>query len=320
MSNKHRRQNYNDILKYFPNIELSYEKYTHNKVQSDIYLLIPKGRKCFLWFKMYKNKPSCFLMTLNLRTKKITNIQSKKANFDSILCAGKGTILYGTTFFVKENNCFNIENIFYFKGHNLTNYNQYHKFKCIDEMMKLSISQNKILENQLTIGTPIMSQNINELYKQAVNVPFVIYSIQHRLLFKNKTFLNLIYKNTQTLYKTFLIKATIINDIYNLYALDENDKLQRYKNSYIPDYKTSVFMNNHFRNIKENINLDALEESDSEEEFENMSIDKFVDLEKTEIIKCVYNSKFNGWVPLEKTEEKICSIREINLVEKKNNY
>ena len=61
-------------------------------------------------------------------------------------------------------------------------------------MMKLSISQNKILENQLTIGTPIMSQNINELYKQAVNVPFVIYSIQHRLLFKNKTFLNLIYK------------------------------------------------------------------------------------------------------------------------------
>ena len=72
MSNKSRRRNYNDILKYFPNIELSYEKYTHNKVQSDIYLLIPKGKKCFLWFKMYKNKPHCFLMTLNLRTKKIT--------------------------------------------------------------------------------------------------------------------------------------------------------------------------------------------------------------------------------------------------------
>ena len=35
-------------------------------------------------------------------------------------------------------------------------------------------------------------------------------------------------------------------------------------------------MNTLFRNIKENQNLDALEESDDEEEFENISLDKFV--------------------------------------------
>ena len=35
-------------------------------------------------------------------------------------------------------------------------------------------------------------------------------------------------------------------------------------------------MNNIFRNIKENTNLDALEESDDEEEFENISLDKYV--------------------------------------------
>lgn len=48
----------------------------------------------------------------------------------------------------------------------------------------------------------------------------------------------------------------------------------------IPDYKTSVFMNALFRNIKENRSLDALEESDDEDEFENTNIDKFVDLTK----------------------------------------
>ena len=36
----------------------------------------------------------------------------------------------------------------------------------------------------------------------------------------------------------------------------------------IPDYKTSVLLNKVFRNIKENDNLDALEESDNEDEFE----------------------------------------------------
>ena len=39
-------------------------------------------------------------------------------------------------------------------------------------------------------------------------------------------------------------------------------------------------MNSIFRNIKENQNLD-LEESDSEDEFENIDVDKFVNLKKT---------------------------------------
>ena len=42
------------ILKDFPNFELSYEKKLHKKVQSDIYLTIPKGKKYFAWFKIIK--------------------------------------------------------------------------------------------------------------------------------------------------------------------------------------------------------------------------------------------------------------------------
>jgi hypothetical protein len=56
-------------------------------------------------------------------------------------------------------------------------------------------------------------------------------------------------------------------------------------------------MNNLFRNIKENKNLDALEESDSEEEFENDRADKFVFLEKVLYMVCIYNNKFRKWVP-----------------------
>jgi hypothetical protein len=53
-----------------------------------------------------------------------------------------------------------------------------------------------------------------------------------------------------------------------------------------------------FRKIKENENLDALEESDSEEEFENERADKYVFLEKTYFMVCAFNNKFKKWVPL----------------------
>ena len=56
-------------------------------------------------------------------------------------------------------------------------------------------------------------------------------------------------------------------------------------------------MNGIFRDIKENINLDALEESDDEEEFENVEHDKYVDLDKVVHMECQYNHTFQKWVP-----------------------
>ena len=75
------------------------------------------------------------MMVINLKNKKITSITSKITSFDPILCSGTGTILYGTSFEIKENKCFCIENIYYNKGHNLCKYNQYEKLKHINELM-----------------------------------------------------------------------------------------------------------------------------------------------------------------------------------------
>jgi hypothetical protein len=57
-------------------------------------------------------------------------------------------------------------------------------------------------------------------------------------------------------------------------------------------------MNKLFRIIKENANLDALEESDDEEEFEDERVDKFVFLDKSYKMHCIYNFKFKKWVPI----------------------
>jgi hypothetical protein len=104
---------------------------------------------------------------------------------------------------------------------------------------------------------------------------------------------------TQALPKNiiFKVKADVQNDIYHLYCM-ENNKEIFYNIAYIPDYKTSVMMNKLFRNIKENDNLDLLEESDDEEEFQNENIDRFVDVNKSHLMICKFNHKFKKWYPV----------------------
>ena len=304
------------ILKDFPNLELSYEKKLHKKVQSDIYLTIPKGKKHFAWFRLYKNNPICFFLEINRRNKSIENIEYFLFPFKKELCCGRGTILYGTIFFVNKKRCFNIENIYYLRGNNLKHIDNASKIKEMHNLMKNYIKQNYYNNKSILMGLPLIDTNYYNLVKKINNLYYDVFCIQYRLLYKNKPYLNELIKINRQIYKYFLIKPTIINDIYDLYVLN-NNKYEKYSIAYIPDYKCSVMMNKLFRNIKENQNLDALEESDDEEEFENISLDKFVDLDKKYIMKCLYLPKFKSWQPIEIVNNKVSEKREILFYKKK---
>lgn len=96
----------------------------------------------------------------------------------------------------------------------------------------------------------------------------------------------------------FLIRADRQYDIYHLYAFGKNKVPVYYNVAYIPNYRTSVFMNALFRNIRENTNLDYIEESDDETDFEDIREDKYVDLQKTLYMECTFQPKFKKWVPI----------------------
>ena len=170
----------------------------------------------------------------------------------------------------------------------------------------------------IIFGLPVMKQNFYDLISIIPYLNYKIYCIQFRNINQVHGASNLVYKNTSANKAYFEVRPSIQNDIYELYCLDKGEKIF-YSYSVIPDYKTSVMMNSLFRNIKENINLDYLEESDDEEEFENISEDKFVDLNKTFNMKCVYLQKFGLWKPIEivKSQDNICNKREINFYKKK---
>lgn len=313
------------ILRDFPDIKLSYETITHKKVyNSDIIMATPVGVKCFAWFTMFNNKFVCVLFELeNNKNKEINNIKIVNTCFSKSLCYG--TILYGTLFNHMNNKFFSIEDISLYKCKDLSGENWSTKFNKIIDILKNDIKQISYNKHFIIFGLPIIAYS-NEKLESILHsdVKYKINNIQYYKLTSSNTFISItfdlfnskiedvkqnIVKDPERIPKYIIleVKPDIQNDIYNLYSF-ENISCGT---ACIPDYKTSVMMNRLFRNIKENYDLDKLEESDDEEEFENPNVDKFVYLEKSFKMKCHYNKKFKKWTPIEVVKDDINKMNEI---------
>ncbi len=296
------------VMSMFPTIELSYEKKLHKKVlTSNLYLGIPKGPKYFIWFTNYKGINKCFL--LKLKNRKIINVNIKNYCFDNNLCLGCGTVVYGTLFNTNNINKFSIEDIYYYKGISVKFYKMIDKLNIFNQMLSKLIKPFFFNKYDFILMLPIMSTTYDDCIKKVKKCGYTVYAIQQRLLYKNRVYLNELWTDTVVNIKEleFLVKPSITNDIYNLYCLDTEEKTNKLiGTALIMSYKTSVLMNKLFRNIKENNNLDLLEESDDEEEFENISDDKYVDMTKQFVMTCIYNKKFKLWEPKNVSEKSCC--------------
>lgn len=98
--------------------------------------------------------------------------------------------------------------------------------------------------------------------------------------------------------RTFIIKPDAQNDIYYVLHNKDDPITDTTMIAHIPNYKISVMMNSIFRNIKENRNLDALEESDNEDEI--VEPDHYVvDMNRCVRMTCTFNHRFKRWQPCE---------------------
>ena len=327
---------FNDILSEFPKFELSYETMIHNKVlnnnNDNILLAIPEGVKCFAWFTTYKADNVCFILETG-QDNRITKIQICLTSFDDKL--SYGTIFYGTIFKYKNTKCFSIEDIYYYKGQNCLRKSFIYKLDILKNVLNNEISQQALTNKFVIFGLPIISDNYDELSQELIpykmnqikiryqDNPRKISFYNHKMISNNKyqnirpnhTIQNQNIRPNHTIQnqnirpntthnnknlQPFVFKVTpdIQNDVYHLfYMKDGKEEFLDYAS--IPDYTTSVMMNKLFRNIKENTNLDLLEESDDEDEFENENIDKFVYLDKTFNMICKYNYRLKKWYPIE---------------------
>ena len=305
------------LLERFPDVELSYENVLHKKVYAELFMIIPKGQKAFLWITYYKNKNIPFLLLLNHRGN-IVNIEISSMCFDN--CLAYGTVIYGTVFNIGERKHFSCENLHMYKGKMVDRETLFTRLELITEMFKNFIAQKAYNRDFIIPGIPACFPNKPAADTIISSLPYKVYSIKlFDIKGKGRELGHLIIRELFIPEAIFKVKAKQQDDIYDLYCYDYHNQDSPYGTAMVPTYKRSVMMNKLFRTIKENDNLDLLEESDDEEEFENIKEDKFVNLNKILVMKCVYSPKFNKWEPISVITDKIKLItrKEAQLLEKK---
>ena len=324
-----------------------YENNVHKKFLADVYAVIPKGKKCVIWFT--NNQTWMFQIAKRPYQQQQQQPQqqpqqqqtrpSQPVSFDSVRmlnvpCTdkawhdGTGTILYGTHLVDKKR--FSVENVHYFCGMKQENDGSISRFLRFFESLKKG---NMSLPFQFFM--PIMHASFADAFNDATRITsYEVYSIQHRSLKRDCTeYKNLLFHLAQPescqqqhqppatvksaffptqahsrpsndpvrkpQLRTFHVKADIQNDIYYVLHASDEPITQNTMIAHIPNYKTSVMMNSIFRNIKENRNLDALEESDDEDEIKDLDkCSKLVDLDKCMKMECTFNARFKRWHPV----------------------
>ena len=341
---------FDDLMKDFPVFKSSYETASVPIVkQYGFGLAIPMGKKQYVWFTCHPEEDAVYLLDIN-RDKKIYRAV-KQTTLEPTSIA-HGTLLYGTNVIDEETGGvhFVVEDIYQFRGYPIKKMGFVHKLEYMVDAINDANKQTGIriqfaLPMIWTIDVEKQTDLVGTLNDEIVsNAGYDIHHLQFRAGRIVAPYLNINHRRKMNhsvnkakrldavsmlpiipIYKPdyakpqyglnaiFDMTADMQCDIYHLHACGKNNSRMYYNVAYVPSYKASVWLNQLYRNIKENRNLDAIEESDDEEEFENTHIDRFVDLKKTLQVECSFSRKFKRWVPqrIVSKESKIVHIRRL---------
>jgi len=251
-----------------------------------------------------------------------------KTCFHTSLAYGNGTVVLGTLSHIAKLKTVAIHDIYYYKGTPYNNTKYIDRLTLIGCMFQHEIQQISYFTDQFVIGLPLMipgNMTRSDLLNHLQSTPYPVAKAQYHYndrkdnSFVNVSMSNIVtppigkninhqhgnkYHNNHNNYQSirngkmriqdavFLVSPDIQNDIYRIETIDGF-----YGFAAIQSYDTSKFMNKLFRKIKENGNLDLLEESDDEDDFENVAEDKYVYIDKTYRLLCRYLPKINKWEP-----------------------
>jgi hypothetical protein len=335
-------------------VEIYYETSVHKKFLADVYAVIPKGRKCVLWFTTDKQ---CWMFPIAKRpyTPGAPGTQRDAVAYETptmihmpvtneAVYAGQGTIVYGTCVSEKRNDVqrrFSVEHVHWLCGQKQPDNGTLERFSAFFSAAYSSAAgfvAAGFSNHTFQLCMPIMHTNFQDAVRDANAITtYEVFCIQHRFLHRSRAecknlHMNLVelvphqqqqpqkqqqphqqQKQTMMFFpkqanvptrpnvitsntRTFIIRPDAQNDIYYVLRSADEPITANTMIAHIPNYKTSVMMNAVFRNIKENRNLDALEESDDEEEA--LGPLALVDLNKCVQMSCIFNARFKRWQPV----------------------
>ena len=264
-----------------------------------------------------QNEDVCILIEFHTKSQSLLHAEKVPVFFTREM--SYGTILYGTVVVHKESKYFVCENVLQYKKQFITNNPYKRVLQAMNDMFTRDIECKCITGRELIITSCLMAASKDTLKDLIQEQTYPIYGILNRCLESTYTFMTPYdNKNTSVSSKrllTFRVMADIKHNVYKLYYYEPSKGIQFYQKTYIPDYATTVMMNKKFRIVKEDTNLDLLEESDDEEEFENTDEDKYVYLDRYYNYKCYFHPKIKRWIPKEFTNDRrIANTKDIHPV------
>ena len=275
--------------------------------EHNLCIAIPCGVKGMVWF----TQNNCHILTLSKDRRSFDNV-----TIDSsvVYYPLQDTLLYGTFYFINNNEqfYFTIEDIFTYKNTDVSTYSIDVKIHIWKYLLDYEISSFDMNHSPFIIGIPFMAASWKEICGMLPHISYKIQSIRfhsnsetqweklvfttsrihyHYLITPNDSQKNNNdYEVKQTM-GTFLVQADSKIDIYYLYTETQQEYIGV---ACVQTLKTSNYLNTIFRNIKEDMNLDTLEESDDEYD----SCHMVADTTKMVRMECVYNTKFKKWTPI----------------------
>ena len=178
-----------------PGMKFSYEINSYKKVSGNYFYVIPKGKKCIVWFTRYKMKPTAIFFELDPRDhSKIKFISVRDPHPLSLnyeLCAGDyGTACYGTLFAHKTHQFFTVENIHSYKNASVDALSVDEKQSLIDKLFQedglgrgTCADETSETESRARVwfGLPIKHATYADALRSATNdVSYDVYAIQGR--------------------------------------------------------------------------------------------------------------------------------------------
>jgi hypothetical protein len=309
-------------LRFPKDIELSLGNHLSGKVQADLYEVLPVGKPSFLWITYFKNTHAAIIV---FKTSHGYKFEPISACFVDKLAYG--TILKGTYFTRPKTNeeyykFFCADDILYYCGKNLDNMSEMNMFNKLSLITR--IFENKEIDNihgintLLNISMPIFANDYTIAQSYLGALPYPTYGIRF-IKFDEKTSFGVqpgMVKTNLEERSVFVVRANIEPDSYTIFAKDykfhekresSNEDLTVFSNHYgnmrkvglclIPSYQESIRMNMLFRNIKENISIDAIEESDDEDDFEDIEPTKYLLPDVEYKLYCYFSMKTGRWIP-----------------------
>ncbi len=282
-----------------PEFELSYGLDRHSKVAPDAFMLAPRGQRVIVAFVTVGEDDVCYLCQLN-RHHKVCKRERILASFSRDLCSG--TILYGVR--LGDTNSVVVEDILRWRGNPVARENLLAKARLFRDLFGRHLGACPSVR-YLDITLPVWVDSAEEAQR---SVPSLAYQCRAILGFSTRARglrpLQVIQPSRgapptpERATLTFIAKAETTQDTYTLSAVDKAGGLAPIGRAAVPSLRCSMLMNNLFRSIKENSNLDLLEESDSDDEFEQVGEDKHVDTQKEVAMVCEFRPRFSAWEPV----------------------